>query len=141
MRRAAVIVLMPMLLSLCACDGDADSSLHASAAAHPAGGVAAPAQGAFIGRAWVGMSGPERGSVIAFLADRTFLISACPGPLRISQWGVAGDHIRWLEGSIPIEADVMLPGKDELQLRVVGRDRPQVYVAVSPPFACPEGGW
>lgn len=141
--RHTAIVLMSMLLSLCACDeGDDDLSPNTSVAAPPAGGAAAPARGAFIGRAWVAMSaGAERGSVIAFLADRTFLMSACPGPLKISQWGVAGDRIRWLEDSIPIEAEVTLRSKDELLLRIVGRDRPHLYVAVSPPFACPEGGW
>jgi hypothetical protein len=130
-----------MFLALCGCGGDDDLSSYATSAVPPAGGAAAPARGTFIGRAWVAMSGPERGSVIAFLSDRSFLMSACPGPLQVSQWGVAGERIRWLEESVPVEAEVMLPSKDQLQLRIVGRDRPQLYVAVSPPFACPEAGW
>lgn len=143
MRHTAITILVAMFLSLCACGvADDELSQYGNVTARRAADAAAPARGAFIGRTWVATSaGPERGFVIAFLADRTVLMSACPGPLRVSKWGVAGNRIRWIEDSIPIEADVMLPGKDELQLRIVGRERPEHYVAVSPPFTCSADGW
>ena len=99
-----------------------------------------PADGAFVGRAWIGTSGgPERGSVLIFLRDRTLVRDRCPGTLQITEWGVVDGRVRWTEGqaSIPIEAEVTLPGPNELRLGIVGRDQ-ETYVAVSAPFACPD---
>jgi hypothetical protein len=94
-----------------------------------------PFNRSFIGRAWIETSaGPDRGSIIVFLPDRTVLLADCPGSVRISTWGIADNHIRWIEEAIPIEAEVLTPSQNELRLRVVGANRPQSYVLASPPY-------
>jgi hypothetical protein len=130
-----------LALLLSACGGSSETPARAPAppldetAAEPA----QPANPAFIGRVWISTTpGSARGSIIVFLPDRTLLMDSCFETFRVSRWGVAGDHIRWLEDSIPIEAEVQLPSKDELALKIVGQNRAQTYVAVSPPYVCPE---
>lgn len=98
-----------------------------------------PADPRFIGRVWVSTTpGSARGSILVFLPDRTLLMDSCFETFRLSQWGVAGDHIRWIEDTIPIEAEVSLPNANELRLRIVGQDREQSYVAASLPYVCPD---
>jgi hypothetical protein len=65
-------------------------------------------------------------------------MDSCFETFRLSKWGVAGDRIRWLEDSIPIEAAVSMRGKDELRLQIAGQDHEQSYVAASPPYVCPD---
>lgn len=94
---------------------------------------------AFVGRVWVSTTpGSARGSIIVFLPDRTLLMDSCFETFRLSKWGVAGDKIRWLEDTIPIEAAVSVRGKDELRLQIVGQDHEQSYVAASVPYVCPD---
>jgi hypothetical protein len=76
--------------------------------------------------------------MIVFLPDRSLLMDSCFETYRISKWGVAGDRIRWLEDTIPIEAEVNMPSKNELTLQVAGQDRAQTYVAAQVPFVCPD---
>src|SRR5437868_4596166 len=77
-----------------------------------------PANGAFIGRVWVSaMPNAARGTILVFLPDGTLLMDSCFETFRLSNWGVAGSHIRWLEDTIPIEAEVSIHGKDELRLK------------------------
>jgi len=98
-----------------------------------------PANPAFIGRVWVATTqGSPRGSMLVFLPDRSLLMDSCFETYRISKWGVAGDRIRWLEDTIPIEAEVKMPSPNELTLQVAGQDRAQTYVAASVPFVCPD---
>lgn len=98
-----------------------------------------PANGAFIGRVWVSaMPGAALGSIVVFLPDGTLLMDSCFETFRLSQWGVAGDKIRWLEDTIPIEAEVSVRGKDELRLQVAGQDREQTYISASVPYVCPD---
>jgi hypothetical protein len=100
---------------------------------------AEPANPAFIGRVWVSTTpGHARGSIMVFLPDRTLLMDSCFETFRVTQWGVAGDKIRWIEETIPVEAEVSMPSADELQLTLAGRDRAQTYVAVSVPYVCPD---
>jgi hypothetical protein len=130
--KACIFFIMPV--AIFGCDEFCDHATQIVAAASPA------EQGnpAFVGRAWVNASsGPERGTVMIFLPDRTLLMDACPGPLHISKWGLAGDHIRWLEDTVPIEAVASMPAANELRLRVVGRGQTQSYIAASPPYDCP----
>ncbi len=77
------------------------------------------------------------GSIIVFLPDRTLLMDSCFETYRISQWGVAGDRIRWLEDRVPIEAEVVTPSKDELMLRI-GQGREHRYIAITDPYTCPD---
>jgi hypothetical protein len=65
-------------------------------------------------------------------------MDSCFEAYRISKWGVAGDRIRWLEDTIPIEAQVELRGRNELVLRIAGQDREQTYVAAAVPYVCPD---
>lgn len=136
------VVASVILISCGACernDVSGDMAATETAPSTPPETEALPANGAFVGRAWIRTSGgPERGSVLVFLPDRTLIIDPCPGALRVTQWGVVNGRVRWTEqaGSIPIEADIMLPGRDELRLGIVGRNQ-ETYIAASPPFACP----
>jgi hypothetical protein len=139
MKRSARISFL-LLATLCAC-----SKPPQSAAAQPKAAPAAQTQRAeppnpdFIGRVWVSTSpGSARGSILVFLPDRTLLMDSCFETFRLSQWGVAGDRIRWIEDTIPIEAEVSLPNKNELRLHIAGRDREQTYVAASLPYVCPD---
>ena len=135
------------MLTLCACGGPQAPSQPAAAAAPtpPAPPQAAqasdrdePVNPAFIGRVWrsTERSSPL-GSIIVFLPDRTLLMDSCFETYRISQWGVAGDRIRWLEDTVPIEAEVVTPSKDELMLRI-GQGREHRYIAITDPYTCPD---
>jgi hypothetical protein len=132
------------LLALCACGGSPPPP-PPPAAANPqpptagATGNDEPANPAFIGRIWrSSTSGNALGTIIIFLPDRTLLMDSCFETFRVSKWGVAGNHIRWLEDTIPIEAEVITPSPNELTLRIPGRDRDQTYVAMTDPWTCPD---
>lgn len=121
-----------LALTLCACSR-APSTTSTVAAPD------APADSAFVGRVWVSaMPGSALGSIMVFLPDRTLLMDSCFETFRISQWGVAGDRIRWLEDTIPIEAEVSVRGKNELRLHIVGQEEEQTFVAASAPYVCPD---
>jgi hypothetical protein len=139
MKRSATISLL-LLSALCACSKPPQSSVApANATAATATENDQPTNADFIGRVWISTSpGSARGSILVFLPDRTLLMDSCFETFRLSQWGVAGNHIRWLEDSIPIEAEVSLPNKNELRLRIAGQDREQAYVAASVPYVCPD---
>lgn len=133
------------MLALCACGGSQTPSPSPPAAAQPpppSGAATAgdePVNPAFIGRVWRATDrGVPLGSIIVFLPDRTLLMDSCFETYRVSRWGVAGDRIRWLEDTIPIEAEVVSPSKDELTLRIAGQDRVQTYVAMTDPYTCPD---
>lgn len=122
-----------LMFALCACS---------DAPGPPPATVSVPAAApdpAFVGRVWVSTTpGSARGSIIVFLPDRTLLMDSCFETFRLSKWGVAGDRIRWLEDTIPIEASVSVRGKDELRLQIAGQDHEQSYVAASVPYVCPD---
>lgn len=137
------------MLTLCACGGPQAPPQPAAPAAPPEAAAAAapaaeasdrddPTNPAFIGRVW---KSTERssplGSIVIFLPDRTLLMDSCFETYRISQWGVAGDRIRWLEDRVPIEAEVVTPTADELTLRI-GNGREHRYVAITDPYTCPD---
>ena len=64
--------------------------------------------------------GSPLGSILIFLPDRTLLMDSCFETFRVSKWGVAGNRIRWVEDTIPIEAEVITPSPNELTLRIAG---------------------
>lgn len=139
-----ILISASLILSCTACDNDRpgnDTPPQSEAAApSPPSLESLPASGAFVGRAWLGVSsGPERGHVLVFLPDRTLLTTPCPGQLRLTEWGLVNGNVRWREqeGSIPIEAELSMEGDNELHLRIVGRDE-EIYMAITAPFACPE---
>lgn len=129
-----------LLLALAACGRTATAPPPTT---QPAGAPAAqgddPPNKDFIGRVWIATrSGAPRGSMLIFLPDRSLVMDSCFETYRISQWGVAGNNIRWLEDTIPIEAEVTLPSKNEMTLRIAGQDREQTFVAASVPYLCPD---
>jgi hypothetical protein len=135
------------LLALCACGGGASPPAAPPPAAAnpppPAAGAASerdePANPAFIGRVWRATTrGGPLGSILIFLPDRTLLMDSCFETYRVSKWGVAGNRIRWVEDTIPIEAEVITPSPDELTLRLAGQDREQTYMAMTEPYTCPD---
>ena len=147
MRKRTAVLWKPTLASiamLCvgACGGSQAPSQPA-AAAQPQSAAATegdePANPAFIGRVWKATTrGGPLGSILVFLPDRTLLMDSCFETYRVSEWGVVGERIRWLEDTIPIEAEVITPSKDELTLRIVGQDRDQTYIAITEPYTCPD---
>ena len=131
------------MLALCACSGGSQAPSQPAAAAQPQPPAAnerdEPANPAFIGRVWRATTrGGPLGSIMVFLPDRTLLMDSCFETYRVSKWGVAGDRIRWLEDTVPIEAEVVTPGKDELTLKIAGQNREQHYIAITDPYTCPD---
>lgn len=98
-----------------------------------------PADPRFIGKIWVSTTlGRARGSLLIFLPNRTLLMDSCFETYRISKWGAAGDRIRWIEETIPIEATLSMLDENNLRLQIVGQDRVQSYVAQNDPYVCPD---
>jgi hypothetical protein len=139
---AAAMRMLPILLTLAlaACGRNSTAPTPATApAAAPASQRDEPPNKDFIGRVWIATAaGAPRGSMLIFLPDRSLVMDSCFETYRISQWGVVGDNIRWLEDTIPIEAEVRLPSRNEMTLRIAGQDRDQTYVAASVPYLCPD---
>ena len=135
-------VIAPALLAitLAACGGKSPPPAHqASAATAAADAKALPGDGAFIGKVWIATtSGHALGEMVVFLPDRSLLMDSCFETYRISGWGVAGENIRWLEDSIPIEASVSFPSPEELSLHIVGQEHAKTYVSASVPYVCPD---
>jgi hypothetical protein len=103
------------------------------------GQAAEPKNPAFVGKVWISTTrGHPVGSMLIFLPDRTLVMDSCFETYRLTKWGVAGDHIRWLEDTIPIEAAVEMPYPSQLILRIAGRDEAQSYVTATVPFTCPD---
>jgi hypothetical protein len=124
--------MLLLVLMLCACS-------RAPIPPPPAAALDAPADPAFVGRVWVSaMPGSALGSIVVFLPDRTLLMDSCFETFRLSKWGVAGDRIRWLEDTIPIEAAVSVRGTNEMRLHIVGHEEEQTYIAASVPYVCPD---
>ena len=124
-----------LTLALAACNGSAPTPPPAPAA--PTEAVAA--YPAFAGRIWIRTTpGAARGSLLVFLPDRTLLIDSCFEPYRLSKWDGDSERIRWIEDSIPVEAEVSMPRKDLLILHIAGQDRDRSFVAASVPYVCPD---
>ena len=131
------------MLALCACSGGSQAPSQPAAAAQPQPPAAnerdEPVNPAFVGRVWrAAERGVPLGAIMIFLPDRTLLMDSCFETYRVSKWGVAGDRIRWLEDTVPIEAEVVTPGKDELTLKIAGQNREQHYIAITDPYTCPD---
>ena len=128
------------MLALCACGGSqAPAQSAAGAQPQPAAATQGdePVNPAFIGRVWRATDrGVPLGSMMIFLPDRTLLMDSCFETYRVSKWGVAGDRIRWLEDTVPLEAEVVTPSADELILKIAGRE--QRFMALTEPYTCPD---
>lgn len=99
-----------------------------------------PALPVFVGKVWVSVTpGHARGSILVFLPDKSVLRDSCFETFRVSRWGIISDtRIRWIEDSIPIEAEYSQPSSDELVLEPVGTGRRENYVSISVPYVCPD---
>ena len=131
------------LLALCACSGGSQAPSQPAAAAQSSSPAAnerdEPVNPAFVGRVWrAAERGVPLGAIMIFLPDRTLLMDSCFETYRVSKWGVAGDRIRWLEDTVPIEAEVVTPSRDELTLKIAGQNREQHYIAITDPYTCPD---
>jgi hypothetical protein len=131
------------MLALCACSGGSQPPSQPAAAQPPAPSAATqgddPVNPAFMGRVWRATDrGVPLGTIMVFLPDRTLLMDSCFETYRVSKWGVAGDRIRWLEETVPLEAEVVTPSQDELILKIAGQNREQRYMAMTDPYTCPD---
>lgn len=98
-----------------------------------------PADPRFMGKIWVSTTpGHARGSILIFLPDRSLLMDSCFETYRISQWGAAGDRIRWIEDAIPIEATLSMVSDHEMRLQLAGQDTVLSYVTATVPYVCPD---
>lgn len=123
-----------VLALLAACGSDQPPPV-AAAGSQPT----APQDPAFIGKVWLSTTpGAALGSMLIFMPDRTLVMDSCFETYRLTKWGVAGDNIRWLEDTIPIEAAVEIPRPTQLILRIAGSDREQSYVTATVPYTCPD---
>ncbi|HKS57475.1 MAG TPA: hypothetical protein VJS12_19415 [Steroidobacteraceae bacterium] len=142
MRASHLVKLQLMslaMLALCACGGSQAPPPPPPPQSAPGAAIGnhEPANGAFVGRVWRSSeTGKPLGTVMIFLPDRLLLMDSCFETFRISQWGVAGNNIRWLEDTVPIEAEVIMPSPNELTLRVGGKD--QTFVAMTDAWTCPD---
>jgi hypothetical protein len=127
------LCLLPML---CACEGET----QAPAPTPTTTSADEPALPSFIGTIWVSTTpGHARGSILVFLPDRTVLRDSCFETFRVSKWGIISPtRIRWIEDTIPIEAEYSQPSRDELIFEPVGTGRRETYVSISAPYVCPD---
>ena len=110
-----------------------------SAAAPAATPTNEPADPAFVGKVWISTTlGAPLGSMMIFMPDRTLVMDSCFETYRLSKWGVAGERIRWLEDTIPIEASIEMPRPHQLILKVAGRDDEQSFTTANVPYTCPD---
>jgi hypothetical protein len=132
-RRFLVLCLLPVL---CACE----SETPAPAATSTTTSADEPALPSFVGTIWVSTtSGHARGSILVFLPNRTVLRDSCFETFRVSKWGIISPtRIRWIEDTIPIEAEYSQPSRNELIFEPVGTGRRETYVSISAPYVCPE---
>lgn len=132
MNRALSLVMLALLAG---CGRDQPAPTPAAAATPST----EPANPAFIGKVWISTTpGASLGSMLIFLPDRTLVMDSCFETYRLTKWGVAGERIRWLEDTIPIEAAVEMPRPHQLILRIAGRDEEQSYVSATVPYTCPD---
>lgn len=133
MKTTAVAVAVLAILSACGRSAPPPPAIPAGPAA------AEPADPAFVGKVWISTTpGKPLGSMLIFMPDRTLVMDSCFETYRLSKWGIAGEHIRWLEDSIPIEAAVEMPRPHELILRLAGQDHDQSFITATVPYVCPD---
>jgi hypothetical protein len=135
MRLTHTLALL-LAFALGACNG---STSKPAVAAAPMAADAAEADPPWVGKVWIATtSGSARGAMLVFLPDRSLLMDSCFETYRLSRWGGNSERIRWLEDSIPIEAEVSMPRKDQLVLHVAGQDHDQTFIAAIVPYVCPD---
>jgi hypothetical protein len=133
------IVTLATFLLVAGCGRNTAIPVDAPLPTTQTGQATQPKDPAFVGKVWISTTrGHPVGSMLIFLPDRTLVMDSCFETYRLTKWGVAGEHIRWLEDTIPIEAAVEMPYPNQLILRIAGRDEKQSYVTATVPFTCPD---
>ncbi|HEY4369845.1 MAG TPA: hypothetical protein VGN07_21600 [Steroidobacteraceae bacterium] len=134
------VLLGLFAFALGACSGSTHTpTATTTAAAEQTAGATAEADPPFVGKVWMATTrGSARGAMLVFLPDRTLLMDSCFETYRLSKWGGNSERIRWLEDTIPIEAEVSMPNKDQLVLHISGQDHDQYFAAASAPYVCPD---
>jgi hypothetical protein len=131
------IIVAAALSILSACDRSpppAPATTTTLASEHPE-----PQDPGFVGKVWISTTpGKPLGSMLIFMPDRTLVMDSCFETYRLSKWGVAGERIRWLEDSIPIEASVEMPRPNQLILRIAGQSDDQSFTTANVPYVCPD---
>ena len=132
-RRCLALCLLPVL---CACEGETQAPVSTPTTTSED----EPALPSFVGTIWVSTtSGHARGSILVFLPNRTVLRDSCFETFRVSKWGIISPtRIRWIEDTIPIEAEYSQPSRNELIFEPVGTGRRETYVSISAPYVCPD---
>lgn len=127
------------LALVCAC-GSRNEPVQPAAPVTSSAADEEPALPSFVGRIWVSVTpGHARGSILVFLPDKSVLRDSCFETFRVSKWGIISEsRIRWIEDSIPIEAEYSQPSPNELILEPVGVARREEYVAIGVPYVCPD---
>ena len=93
----------------------------------------------WVGKVWISTKlGAPRGSMMIFLPDRSLLMDSCFETYRLTKWGGNSQRIRWLEDTVPIEAEVSMPSPGQLRLHLAGQDDDQNFIAASVPYTCPD---
>ena len=138
MRRHTRYLVLCLSSLLCACEGQQEAPAPAPDRATSA--TQEQALPSFVGTIWVSTTpGHARGSILVFLPDRTVLRDSCFESFRVSKWGsISPTRIRWIEDTIPIEAEFSQPSSHELIFEPVGTNRRETYVSISVPYVCPE---
>lgn len=140
-RTAPRIGSLALLATLLAACGGAPTPAPTATPASSAASVTPPedrSQLPFVGKVWMAsMPGSALGSMLIFLPDGTLVMDSCFETYRLSKWGMAGERVRWLEDTIPIEADIKVIRNNELRLRIGGMEQERVYVTASVPYTCP----
>lgn len=131
-----VCLILVALSALAACSQPAPPPAPAPVASAAEGEEPLPT---FVGKVWVSTtSGHARGSILVFLPDKSVLRDSCFETFRVSKWGIISPtRIRWIEDSIPIEAEWSQPSNNELIFEPVGTGRRESYVSISVPYVCP----
>jgi hypothetical protein len=108
----------------------------------PAGDAALDAPPAWTGRVWLATdASAPRGALRIFLADGTLVMDSCFETYQLSRWkSLNAQRIEWQEDTSRLEAEVVAPAPDQLQLKIaVGREiKEEGYRLADVPFVCPD---
>ena len=114
-------------------------SLVLGAAPQTATGL--PSSDPLVGQVWTAThAGAAPGTIHIFLADGTLVMTSCAETYRLSRWSrVSTSRIAWDEDGARIDADLVGPTGDalELRLRLKGETRTETYTSATVPFTCP----
>lgn len=110
----------------------------------PTGGrqEATTLQSRLVGTAWAATDASAAlGTLRIFLPDGTLVMDSCFETYRLARWrALDGRRVEWDEDGERIEAEMVLPDPDTLQIRLRLRDGISVtnYARAQVPYLCPD---